>query len=296
MNNMKKFLAVNLAAFVFLSGCTALEKKPRQICPAKFDADAVLSGLENRLVSFVPVKAAGSAIVRIGNCGNCRKSQQFTFRLWIEPPDRLCIYGDLFLSPMALCAARNEYEFWMYIRDGINSYWRGDNEELTKASYSCDGEFELMAFGPACLLEAVGAAEPDMQDSRWSLQKDRDYDILMEFDSAGLMKRRIYVDRCLSAIRRIDYFSGGKNPVVRVLADDYREQPGRQSFPGKIKIEGLSGAFRGQSINLKFDSISTVNLNDEQRKKLFQRPPSQGFASEYVMQDGKFISLKNPER
>jgi hypothetical protein len=271
---------VTAAALIVLCGCAAPIQEPVQVQPAKKTVAESLSALR-QLENAVPLKADGQCLLQYHDEKGKQKREHFPVKMWMNPPVEIYMQGDVAFDPKGIVLGSNKDEFWLAVRlKEISGYWYGRWSER-------DFPDRLM-INPRLVLEALGTVAPEDQES-WSLSKEDEFDVLTRRDG-GVATKKIYISIGDYLIRKIEYFSAGGRPVIVMELSKYRKVSENFFAPGVVKIaNSAEGRNKGDSAQIIFGFINSMNFTDKQREKLFVRPPAKGFKNVYKIIRGKVI-------
>jgi hypothetical protein len=272
-------------AMLTFAGCGLEVQKPMRICPGAESATAAISVQNQHFENAVEFKADGQCLLSYYDEQNNHRSENFPVKLWIAPPAKIYLQGDLAFYPKGLVLGSNEHEFWLSMRPkGISSYIWG--------RWSHQNCFEKLVINPTILSESLGMIWFD-PDSNWSLSNSGAFDILTKSPEAGIVKK-IYIYNCDRLVRKIEYLNADGKVLVVAELDGYR--PVLQVFqvPSIIKIVRHSQDGKSDSVSFTLSFVKPVRLTEEQRSRLFSRPDPTGFQHIYKLDENCDI-IKQPQ-
>jgi len=275
LNGLNK---IAVAAIMIFAGCAPQMQKPVQNCPGWKSMSEALAAGRVRSRDVLPVKASGDCHLRYYAEGK-KYDENFPVKVWINPPDKIYLQGDVAFNPKGVILGSNENEFWLSVRlKEVDSYWWGRWDEQ-------DGG-EMFAINPKMLLEAIGITDIGDEQS-WSLSNEAGLSVLTERNGQNSIIKKIYVSNCAFLISRIEYFDANGRAAVVVEVNNYEKVSDNFSVPTSIKIshqpEKKSEDWASVTLNLK--SVKGANLTEEQRRILFTRPEPEGFKHVYKISE-----------
>jgi hypothetical protein len=270
------------AAMLILTGCAPEIQKRLETCPGKESIAEALAALQAHSQNMIPLKAGGQCRLEYYLEGKKKpQSENLSIKLWVNPPVEIYLQGDKPLLPKAIVLGSNEREFWLSISPKeISTHWWGQ--------WSQQGSSEGPLINPKTLLEALGIGETE-QDQDWSLANEGAFDVLTKREQ-GMITKKVYIYACDYQVRQIEFFDSNGQAVARAELDKYQEVSPGFSVPSSIRLTAL-GRSSGQdalSITLDLGSIKATEINQAQRKFLFERRPPQGFKHIRRIVNGKW--------
>ena len=271
----KRLFHVIVAAMLAFAGCAPQMHRPSRICPGKESVVEALDFLKLRSQDAVSFKASGQCLFQYYVEGKLHK-ENFPVKLWVSPPVKIRLQGDVAFNPKGIVLGSNEREFWLSMKPKeISSYWWG--------RWSEENCFEKLMLNPKVALEALGALEVGVGKRGWSLSKQSSFDILTRQNKKGKVTQKIYVDSCDYLVRRIEYFDVSGRMIIVVELDRYKQVLEDLYIPSLIKIvnyskNDLEDLIR-MTISLK--SIKSTELTEKAQRRLFSRPEPRGFKHIY---------------
>lgn len=245
-------------------------------CPGQSSADEAFAALNSsgQDGSFI---AYGQCKARFYNEGK-KYDENFKVKLWVDPPHRLRLHGDIFFNARGIDLGANSQQFWLIMKPKeIDTYWWGQWSQQ-------NGAGNLM-LNPKALVEALGVVDSaSAQD--WKLSKDGGYDVLAGYNYNGQIAKKVYIGKCDYKVRRIEYFgSDGKISMVTQM-DRYKQVAGGSSVPGVIEMINHTAGSSGDSVRIKLNSVKPKTLGYDKRAVLFQRPGPKNIKHVYRVVDG----------
>lgn len=288
------FCILALAGFVavFLGGCAAVVKvleRPERTCPASKNIDELLEALARRWEKVKPFRANGQCLLQYYDAEDRQRRENFQVKLWVEPPDKMCLYGDVAFNAKGIMFGCNEQEFWLAIRPKeIRGYWWGrqNDNRADSAGWQC---FTGLPFGlsPSNLLDGLALVRPgeDGANENWVLSNEGRFDVLTRYEAEGRLLKKIYVDCCNFLFYRIEYFDEQGRPEVVMKLGGYRRLSESFFVPAKVEISYCRDDEREDLVTIALRSIKLVNFSEKQEDKLFTRPPSKHFGPVYHLDE-----------
>ena len=264
---------------VILSGCAPEIKLPTRICPGRHSLAESLDSLTS--FNQFPFRANGQCLMEYYAEGK-KHRENFQVKLWVNPPARIYLQGDVAFDPKGIVLGSNEDEFWLAMKPKeISSYWWGQWSESSSLK-------ELM-ISPKTVLEAFGIAAVD-SDENWSLSNEGAFDVLTKRDERT-ETQKIYIYSCDYRIRRIEYLDVNGQAAIVTEMGRYKEVSGRFSVPTIIKIVNRAeGTIEDSvSITLRLRSVKSWNFSEKAQRRLFTRPEPRRFKHIFRIIDGEMI-------
>ena len=268
-----------------LGGCGPAVKRPLRICLGVGDVEQAVSVLQVQARNVEPIRATGRCLLRYYADDKKEHRENFPVRLWMEPPGRVCLYGDVAFDARGVTVGCNQQEFWLSVKPGAESYWWGRWPVNKGARQNC---FEQFILNPKTLLEAVGVMSLDSvggQKVKWVLSNEGPFDILTRLDGDGNIAKKIYIYSCDYLVCKVEYFdSNGQVSVVTEL-DDYKQISDGFSVPAFIKIVRFGQGGKDDSMKIKLKWIKPVSFSQKQQRALFSRPKPRGVKHIYELNE-----------
>lgn len=278
---MSKRIALLVWILIF-AGCAAQTQRSTRPCAGKKTAAEAIETLNSRRRQTEPIRAAGLCLLKYRLEGKQHK-ENFPVKLWVNPPNDIFLQGDVAFDAAGLVLGSNADEFWFWLKPKeISTYWWG--------KWSQAGQWQSFAISPAVLLEALGSVGVPADD--WSLTHGR-LDVLWLHSEQGTLLKRIFIEPCDYVVTKIEYFdSTGKIAATaefsahRMLAEGF-------FVPTRIKIIDSAEGKNKNSAEISLASVSITQLNEQQRQRLFVRPPPRGFDHVYQIINGAAVEQKS---
>ncbi|MBN2020536.1 MAG: hypothetical protein JW749_09950 [Sedimentisphaerales bacterium] len=277
-----KNLFALLACVLLLAGCAApVQKQALPSLPQKTLEEAIAS-LKSQRENIRPIRAAGHCLLRY-RLNDKDHKENFPVKIWTSPPAEIYLQGDVAFDATGLVLGSNAAEFWFWLKPKeISSFWWG--------KWSQAGLWQGLVISPIVLLEAFGAVDVSAGD--WSLTHGQ-YDILWLHNENGELLKRVFIEPDDYVVVKIEYFDSYE--IIAAVAEfSGRKKTNDGSFiPSRIKINApaLDGSVNSAEISLS--SVRTVQLNDQQRKRLFVRPKPEGFDHIFKIVNGRQVEQVN---
>jgi hypothetical protein len=280
-NKIVKILIPVFVVLFFLIGCGPQRREPKPVLSVQKTAAEALSVLRSRSQHTGPLKAHGQCLWQYYSDGKRRK-ENFLVRLWVNPPAEVYLQGDVAFNPRGIVLGSNASEFWLLIKPELSSYsWGKWSEQETSGG--------LMVV-PKTLDEALGIVEV-VDEKRWSLSKEGDFDVLIRRNDKGGITRKMYINRRDYLIRKIEYFDVNGNVLALAELDKYKDVTEDFFFPNVIKIMmyGEAGGENSDSITLNLKSVKPDSFTEKRRSALFTLPPRKGYKHFYRIIGGHLV-------
>jgi hypothetical protein len=267
---------LSVVVLVFIAGCVGPKAEKLAICTGRATLQDSLASLDSNTAQIKPFRANGQCFATDNEKGKKHK-EEFSFKLWFNPPSELRLFGDVVFNARGLDIGCNETEFWFAARPKElgNSFWWGKWSEQKNT---------FAGFGSKMLLESLGKitiASP--QD--WSLSNEGPFDILTE-QSQGKIVKKIYVYCCDYRIRKIEYFNEGNVSAVLELKN-YREIFDGSLFPSELMLQDFNYEGKESLIRIVFGTVKGYEYTSQKRTAYFERPTDlNGFEHIYRAADG----------
>jgi len=134
-----------------MSGCTSKWQKPSKVCLGKEDKEQSISTLLGHSRSIGPFKGTGTFHIQSTDINKSLRG-----RIWVKPPDKVYLQGNVAFNPKGITVGSNEEEFWMSIKPEISTYWWG--------KWSEQSVLDFRIINPKILLEAGGGIQVEAND------------------------------------------------------------------------------------------------------------------------------------
>lgn len=267
-----------LLVMLIFAGCAARTQQPVRPCTGKTTAEA-MGILNQRRQRAVPIRAAGRCFLRYHLQGKLHQ-ESFPVKLWGNPPNEVCLQGDIAFDAAGLVLGSNVDEFWFWLKPKeVSTYWWGE--------WSQAGVWSRLALSPAMVLEGFGAA--DIRDGDWSLTRIGDLDVLVLYGERGNILKRIYIEPCNYVVAKIEHLDSAGVIVARAEFADHKQLAEGFLVPAIIRITTLADDGSEDSAEISLVSVRTTQLNNKQRQRLFLRPLPRGFDHVYKIIDGAVV-------
>jgi len=135
--------AVGVFLVVSLCGCEEKVPKPEipdRICPGQKSVSDLLELLGRRWANAGPFRANGQCLLKYYDAEGQLRPENFPVKLWVKPPDKICLYGDVGFDARGIVLGSNEQSFWLVTRPKeIRGYWWGrlDDKNGNPARREC---------------------------------------------------------------------------------------------------------------------------------------------------------------
>jgi len=264
-----------LAAAQFCGGCVSQRQAVVKICPGAESAEQLLSSLNLHSQRLVPFRANGRCLWKQSIAGKSNHKESFSVKLWVSPPGRLRLQGDIAFDPKGLVLGANEQEYWLAIRPKqISGYWWGQWSQINDAN--------KLKISPKVLLETFGIVDIDVKKD-WYLSKEAGFDILTKING-GIEAKKIYALSCTGRVGKIEYFGPDGQIIIAAETDRYREVIEDFFVPASIRIISRIEDKSEDSFVITLTDIRPAEFNAKQQDKLFSRPDIRGF--EHIFENG----------
>jgi len=252
------------------------------LCPGKASLEDSLTALNNQANQIKPFRATGQCFATGYDENQKRHKEEFSFKLWFNPPNELRLFGDVAFNARGLDIGCNETEFWFAARpkDLGNSFWWGKWSEQRQTPLGS------IIFTP--LLEAFGKITINNPQD-WSLSNQGPFDILTE-QSDGRIVRKIYIYCCDYRIRKIEYFNNKGKVGLAVEMSNYSKAFDGSLFPGELKRTNFRRDGKEDLLRVVFGTVKVYEYSNQKRAVFFERPADlNGFRRIYKVVDGQFL-------
>ncbi len=276
--NVIRITAISLLSLLLFAGCAAQPgSQPVRRCPGKANLSESLKTLNERREKIISLRASGQCLLQYHADKKIRK-ENFPIKLWINPPYEIYLQGDVAFDATGLVFGSNADEFWFWLKPKeVSSYWYG--------KWSQAGNFSGLSTSPNLILEAFGRIDVNQQG--WQFKHENNLDLLILRNKDGIINRKIYIEPCDYIVRKIELFDDSGDMSLKAEFTEYEKLEQGYLVPSKIKLNAYLESGQGDSAQITLSSIKPLNLNIEQRKRLFVRPPARGFNHIYKVIDGK---------
>jgi hypothetical protein len=268
--------AVVLGGLCFLfSSCAPVEKPVDDVCPPEFNVIEAISALSQRWTTAQPFYANGRCLITGKDNEGKPLKENPAIKLWVLPPDKVCLYGDIFFNAKGLILGASEDEFWFVCSPKeIRTYMWGKQSTVQ----NCSAELPF-PISPRDILDALGMIRfnPDSDEQNWSLTPARYFDILTGRSSSGLLLKKVYIARCDYRVRKIEYYDkAGQVSVVAVL-DKYRQVADEFLIPTVIDIKKVAQEDNNEAVKITLNSVKPKEFTDKQKNVFFSKPSMERF-------------------
>ncbi len=274
---MRIFLLTTVA-LIFLAGCVGPKIEKLAVCSGKASLEDSLAALNNQAGQIKPFRASGQCFAT-GNEKGKKHKEEFSFKLWFNPPNELRLFGDVAFNARGLDIGCNETEFWFAARPKElgNSFSWGKWSEQRQTPL---GRIILTP-----LLDAFGKITiGNPQD--WSLSNQGPFDVLTE-QSQGKIVKKIYIYCCDYRIRKIEYFDDEGNVSVVLEMKNYREIFDGSLFPSELMLRDFYYEGKEDLIRVVLGTVKKYDYTTQKRAAFFERPTDlNGFEHVYRAVDG----------
>lgn len=278
----KPTVTLVLIILLAVNGCAPSPVKPVKICPGKESVIESLQALSSHAKQIKSFKANGQCFARLYDERSKVHKEEFTIKLWLNPPNEMRLFGDIAFNARGLDIGSNESEFWMGAKPkeiGNSFYWGSWDEQRDEG---------LLALSPKVLLEAFGIVNYDRQQG-WSLAKEKGFDVLTKREGEGVLKK-IHIYNCDYRVRTIEYFNGAEKAAVVLELQKYNEFSDGIVLPKQIKITTIGEEGEDDSFRIVLKSVRSYEFDEEKRLSFFGRPGEpKGFRHIYKIVDGKSV-------
>jgi len=274
-----KFVIFFIVLTCMTSGCVSPVSEILRICPGVDSAAEAVAILDARPSNAVSFKATGHCRLKYYADGK-EKKEKFPVKLWVNPPSKIYMQGDVAFDPKGLVLGGNEQGFWLALKPReISSYWWG--------RWAQNDGSEVLLINPKIVLEAIGVTQIDRGDG-WVLSRKGSFDVLTSEPQRNLVSRKIYISACDKEIRKIEYYNGDQMVAV-VEMYHYREVSNGFVVPSVIRIIGGRKGEKRNYAEIRLGSVKQIEITGKQRRRMFTRPRPRGFEHVYRIVDGEVI-------
>jgi hypothetical protein len=260
---------------IFFPACAPVEKPVDDICPPEFNVIEAVSVLSQRWTTAQPFYANGRCLITGKDKEGKPLKENPAIKIWVLPPDKVCLYGDIFLNSKGLILGASEEEFWFVCSPKeIRIYMWG--KQSTAQNCSAQLPFPI---SPGDILDALGMIRfnPDSAEQNWGLTPARDFDILTNRNSSGALIKKVYIARCDYRIRKIEYFDKTGQPAVVAELDKYRLIEGEFHIPTVIDIKRVAQENDTEAVKITLKSVKPKEFTDKQKDVFFSKPDMKRF-------------------
>ena len=267
--NQRLWFYFTLGVLIF-AGCTIEAPKPVQVVPGKESVTEALSVLKARSQNAVSLLARGRCVFEYYDPEKKkRKKEQLSVIVLMKPPVEIYLQGDATFARKPIILGSNEREFWLLMSPkGISTYWWG--------VWSEQESFEGLLINPRTLFEALGFLEIGAEES-WSLSNEGVFDVLTK-QNRGVVIKKMHISKLGYLISKIEYYDSKGRALALAEMKNYKEVAEGFFVPASIKIitYNQNGGTEPLGITLNLKTIKPKEFTEGQ-KRLFERPPPQGF-------------------
>ncbi len=257
---------------VAMAGCAARQGESVQAIPMVGDPIQVLAARSEMVVG---IRANGRCRLRYYDQGK-QRNEHFAVKIWLDPPERLYLQGDIAFDQRGLVAASNADEFWLWLRPKeISSYWWG--------RWSVNKNSAGLILSPRILLEVFGVIEIP-SGAEVSFARQGDIDVVTVREDSGRM-RKLYLAGRQRAVSRIEYFDRAGEVTAFAEMEKYKEAAEGFSVPRVIRIVNVAGG-EEDSVEIKLSSVRPMSFDQRHKENIFTRPEAKGFKRVYEIVEG----------
>ena len=274
---------VLFAAAVMLSGmgCAPQERLEIPQCDCVKGSSEILLLTEKRAESLKAFKANGNCELTFYNDKGSRTEENFSIQMWIDPPSRFRLHGDVAFNPRGIVVASNADEFWMEMKPdqlGNAYYWGKWDESSSEA---------IRKISPRMILEALGAIELS-EKPNWLVTVKDTHVLLTNIGEANQILKRVYLDCCDYRPGRIEYFDRHGNMTIVAEMGDYIAVEEEFFVPGRIVVKSVSKT-ASDSFTIKINSAKRMEFDMMKRNIFFYRSEPVKFDHVYKLVDGAWV-------
>lgn len=255
-----------------LTGCSEpIRKASTGLCPGLEDQAQAIAKLNQDRENTIAIKAGGRMLLEYYDGREDLQEHNLEITLRFYPPDRLFFRGIIFPVEVVRLGT-NRSELWiMFKPKEISRYYWGQRPEA-------DVCLNSQGLSPGRMIEAMGMVNVDTEGT---LTRQGQMDVLTLDLTSGKIKR-IYIDRCDSLVKMIEYLDASGNIETVMELDDYRKIE-NNFIPSKIVIMELQNRTR---VELNLRNIKPFKPTERLLGgKLFKRPEPKGFEEVYKLTD-----------
>ncbi len=262
-----------VAVLAVFSGCAPVIDKPIDpaLCPGKPNIAAAVRTLALQRQNVQPFVASADCTLSWREEDGDEKDEHVPGKLAFVPPAKIFFKGDKFGE---VRFGTNETEFWLRVKPELDSYWYGSKAQAR----SCD---QVLLIDPANIAEALGVVDVT---TGWQLSYRDGFDIL-DFRAGGKRKKRVYVNTCDYRIELIEYFDDAEMKKITVELNNYTTGSNGLVIPSEVRIAAYDEM--GLEVNSALLKLKNPKLlpPEKQGKKLFVRPPRDGYKNVYKLSE-----------
>ena len=274
----KSVISITVAIFV-LAGCAPEMQEPVRVRPDGGSVADSLSMLIQHSRNAVPLRANGQCCLRYYADGK-RHKENFPIKLWMNPPARIYLQGDVAFDAKGITLGSNKEEFWLTMKPKqICSYWWG-----RWAQQDCLGKLMI---SPGLILEALGIMNIGDEEN-WSVSRTGAFDVLTKHEGDA-ETQKVYVAVDGGMVRKIVYLQANGKAMAVTELDKYKEVAESFYVPYFVKIITPSEEGEPVSVVLNLTSAKPASFTEEQEDNLFQRRKPKGFKHIYELINGEMI-------
>ena len=273
-------LLVIISFLVFLlTGCSEpIGRASTGLCPGVEDQAQAIAKLNQDRENTIAIKAGGKMLLEYYDDRDELQKHNLDITLRFYPPDRLFFRGIVFPIEVVRLGT-NSSELWvMFKPKEISRYYWG---QRPKADLCLKGQ----GLSPGRMIEAMGIVNVDTEGTLTNIgQKD----VLTLNLSSGKIKR-IYIDRCDSLVKMIEYLDAGGNVETVMELDNYQKIE-NNFIPARVVITEFQNRTH---VELNLRNIKPFEPTEEQLGgKLFKRPEPKGFKEVYKLTENCWLEAQ----
>jgi hypothetical protein len=265
-------LVIIFCSMFLLTGCSEpIRKASAGSCPGIEDQAQAIAKLNHDRENVIAIKAGGRMLLEYYDDRNDLQRHNLDITLRFYPPDRLFFRGIVFPVEVVRLGTDSSELWIMFKPKEISRYYWGHRPE---ADVCLKGQ----GLSPGRMIEAMGMVNIDTEGI---LTRAGQMDVLTLNLTSGKIKR-IYIDRCDSLVKMIEYLDVNGNIETITELDDYRKVESN-FIPAKIVMtEPQNRTY----VELNLRNIKHFKPTEKQLGgKLFKRPKPKGFEKVYELVD-----------
>lgn len=269
-------------SLLFLA-CAPVEKPLDDVCPPEFNVIEAVSVLSQRWTEAQPFYANGRCLITAKDNDGKPIKENPAIKIWVLPPHKVCLYGDIFLDSKGLILGATEEEFWFVCSPReIRTYMWGKQG----TAQNCSAQLPL-PISPTDILDALGMIRFDLDsdEQNWNLTHAPDFDILTCRNSRANLVKKVYIARCDYRVRKIEYFDRlGKISVLAEL-DKYQLIEGQFLIPTVIDIKRITQENDTEEVKITLKSVKPKEFTDKQKNVFFSKPDMKRFKEIFFLSE-----------
>jgi len=272
-SSVRRLAVIAAGAACIFVGCESPVRRPVPVCPPAESAETVISSLQAQYLAGRDFIAYGRAVYIYRNQAGKLKKESFPLKLWVQPPRKLRMHGDIAFNARGIDLGSNGEELWLAIRPKeVSKYVWGKWSQIESP--------QSVALHPQVMLDAFGLAEIGNCE-RYTLSYAGAFNVLTYNDEHHRRVKRIFVYSCSRRIAKIEYFDVAQKPALVLQLSEYTKVGEGFYVPSRIKFRKLDEESDSTGVDIRLGSVKSKTFSTKLCDRLFCRPEPSGFKNVY---------------